>query len=426
MHTFFIARAVAKHRLSKDNQLHGLPEGWPLPVYTHSGQIVQPVHDWLLQHYRLGGSSSSIRTPLAYAEDLKDWWEYLTYFRKHWREADEDDLVRYREAMQATVSPRTWRPYQSRTIHRRINTILRFYRWTAQKNIYRGALATPSYATTNASRGNDRASLKYFLSPKTTHTDDDSVRIFSSFDLNVLRKQLGPMPSQRNQNATSTARFGMEIMLNTGVRISELVGIYATDIDRTLKGYSDTDPALRVPMRITRGIKGKRPRLILIPIHILREAKEYIDGERTEIVKRSKSRDSSYTEPYNLLLNSNKSTTRPGAAYTAHRMWEVFHQAVFSGELTEQMIIKNPETHETSFRTKGKYWPHCLRHTFVINEYHAQRAAGNSEPWKLISELLGHRDMETTLRHYLRITRVDDASLLDITSSFINSLGSEK
>ena len=49
---------------------------------------------------------------------------------------------------------------------------------------------------------------------------------------------------------------------------------------------------------------------------------------------------------------------------------------------------------------------HDARHTFAAWMYHAERAGGNAEPWKIVQARLGHRQLATTLNTYLRV--VDD------------------
>lgn len=55
--------------------------------------------------------------------------------------------------------------------------------------------------------------------------------------------------------------------------------------------------------------------------------------------------------------------------------------------------------------------PHCLRHTYTVWSYLAEKQSGNSEPWKNLQVRLGHSSLETTINTYLRVASEFEAQL---------------
>ena len=404
---------------------HALPEGWPIPISAESAEIVMPVFRFMREKHKLR-RLSSMNTVRAYSEDMKDWWDYLAHFQVHWTAASIEHLARYRDAMIGTVSPETGKPYGDSTVVRRCGTVRRFYSWARDVGLYSGMV---DWAEPRLSRRVDADPLAHLRTsfarpttgvvPKLKGGEDQHVRVIPFKELELIRERIGPDPETQSDGASYRDRLYMEVMLDSGARISEVEAIWSSDIEALdIEGREDWH---RVSLRLKRNTKGGKERSVPLFVRTMKALLRYIRGERHIVVSfaknRAKSSGETYTEPNELFLNGVTSKALAGQPLRSHRFWEIFHAAVGAAGIHAPCLTVDPDTGKQTIRMVAKYHPHDLRHTFAVNEYHSRKAAGETEPWKAIQEILGHANLSTTLKIYLRVCQetekvVSDASYL--------------
>jgi len=163
--------------------------------------------------------------------------------------------------------------------------------------------------------------------------------------------------------------------------------------------------------------KGGRKRDVLPPAFLLRASLNYIDTERSSVLKAARQLSSSYREPPRLFLNredTNKAYVgKPLARKVASRH---FSAAVKASGYTDEIETKK------GVRRTARFRYHDLRHTFAVRTYAGLEAAGKPEPWKTIQTLLGHCRLSTTINTYLKHVRVDEVAVGDALGRYIRGI----
>lgn len=152
--------------------------------------------------------------------------------------------------------------------------------------------------------------------------------------------------------------FMFDLMLNTGLRLSETVGL---DVKDVFNGYRANE---------TLEISGKGDRIRQIPLN--KEIREHIESYLRQFKRRNK--DFTFLSP--LFLSRNKRRITPRAVQLNFDKW-----------ITDSGI-------------EGKYSPHSLRHTVGTE---LMRKTNNI---RKVQEFLGHKFVSTT-QVYTGITKED-------------------
>jgi len=156
-------------------------------------------------------------------------------------------------------------------------------------------------------------------------------------------------------------RMIVELLLYTGVRVSELVNIKLRDID-----------LLSMNLTINCGKGGKR-REVPLKAEVIEAVKEYLDGER----KMSRFAESEY-----LVLTSRSSKMDRDAV----------------NRLLARM----------SDRTDTKMHPHKFRHTFCT------RLLKRGVELTTVAKLAGHASIQTTARFYINTSQQDKREAVEL------------
>ena len=161
---------------------------------------------------------------------------------------------------------------------------------------------------------------------------------------------------QRNTHARDFAI--VSLLLGTGIRVSECVGLNLSDIDFETNAFT-----------VTR--KGGNQAILYFGDEVADALKNYIDTERKALVDRCEKLNVGDTDAVFLSLQVTRLSVR-----------------------AIQNIVKKYA--QTAAPLK-KISPHKLRSTFGTNLY---RATGDIY---LVADVLGHRDVNTTKKHYAAI-----------------------
>ena len=225
----------------------------------------------------------------------------------------------------------------------------------------------------------------------------------SSNEWALVSRTLGPLPSeQETDGRPSRDRLAAETSLWTGLRVDEIAGLTINQILDLKPDPMEPHAALR--LRVVR-TKGLRPRSVLIPAHLVLELKRYIDGERAECTAVGR-RHGFHANPESLFVNGTASRHDAGKPIRTETLSRAFTAAVRTAGLTHSVTKTDPESGALYQSAEAAHTFHDARHTFAAWLYHAERAGGNAEPWKIVQARLGHRQLATTLNTYLRV--VDD------------------
>ena len=176
-------------------------------------------------------------------------------------------------------------------------------------------------------------------------------------DLNQVNRLLEP--AERTSATEIRNRAMLELLYATGVRVSELIRLRISDLDRT-------EGVVRVIG------KGNKQRFIPVGREALRSVGEYLEGPRAEILKQRPS-------PYLFVTAQGKPMTRQG-------FWKLLR------------------LRGRAAGVRGKLSPHVLRHSF------ATHLLEGGADLRSVQTMLGHADIGTTqiythvMRSHLRKT----------------------
>ncbi len=151
----------------------------------------------------------------------------------------------------------------------------------------------------------------------------------------------------------------LTLLLGTGIRVSECVGLNLTDIDFEVNGFT-----------VTR--KGGNRAILYFGNEVKEALLYYIDGERKALISRSQK-----------LHIEDKD-----ALFLSMQIKRISVRAV------ENLVKKYAQI----AAPLKKISPHKLRSTYGTNLY---RATGDIY---MVADVLGHRDVNTTKKHYAAIT----------------------
>lgn len=248
-------------------------------------------------------------TILNYSKDLKEFYDLSKC--KNLERVTRDDVRNYLKILFLHDN-------KSSTVSRKISSLKSFYKYMREKGYV---------------KINPVSSIRY---PKREKSLPKFVHFNELEDI---------MDISKNGEFGKRNYLIIELMYNTGVRVSELVNIKLDDIDFSNK-------------RIRIMGKGSYERFVFFGDYALRALNEYIDGLRCELLK---GRKSEY-----LILN------KDGRNITTRGVFKIIDNII----------------HETSIKTKVS--PHTLRHTF------ATHLLDNGCDIRSVQDMLGHKSINST------------------------------
>ncbi|HET7570301.1 MAG TPA: site-specific integrase [Gammaproteobacteria bacterium] len=225
------------------------------------------------------------------------------------------------------------------------------------------------------------------------------------------------MPSE-SAGQPSRDRLAVELSLNSGMRIDEVTNLRTWQI-LDFAATSGTDYSVHL-MAITK-TKGLKARHVEVPHWLLKELLAYIDRERNHAISAGR-KYGLKKDTAALFVNGVSARQNAGKRFTADSLDDVFRRATVSAGLVRTIEKMDPVTGEPYLVQHPRFSFHCLRHSFAIWRYYAERQGGNPEPWKIIQSLLGHRALSTTTDLYLRATSVFEAQVSDEVLRFFGAI----
>lgn len=256
-------------------------------------------------------SSHTIR---AYTDDLNDFFEYLE------KSFEQQSLSTIKAAM-----IRSWlvdlhhKNIQPRSIHRKISSLKSFFKYhLCQGNIVQNPVASIILPKTNKR-------LPNFVQAK------DIATLFNHVEFSDDWKG-------------KTARLGLQILYNTGIRLSELIGLKETQID-------ENNQTIKVLG------KGNKERIIPIHTSLIKDIQLYIQEKKNQLPE---------ADTIVLLV------TEKGK------------------QLYPKYVYLQVKQYLSLITTIDKKSPHILRHSF------ATHLTNNGADLNAVKELLGHSSLAAT------------------------------
>lgn len=400
---------------------YALPVGFPFIVDDDNLEVEHYALLYLDSTFRKAKATglepkrkrTSIHTVDAAAYDLVDFLRYLVSIRQTNNDSVKDagidtapsedavgpplhnftidDVLSYRDDLYTRVSKQTHETLSDGTCSRRVKRVLHYAKWLERRGLlFDFWLGSPDTEIELSGNGDN----------------DDVVRPLSVAEWYRVRDQLGPLPSERQQGKDERParnRVASELAICTALRVDEVAKLTVHQI-LALRYDDSATPHTEVDMRVTQ-TKRLVPRTVYVPMYLVRELQLYIDGERREAMAEAEKfwRIARHREPSTLFVNGADAHQHAGKPMSADVLSNAFHTACMRAGLMSSVEKIDPLSGERYLTQVSSHHFHDLRHTFTIWRYYAEKSVGNSEPWKMLQSILGHKYLQTTLNTYLRL-----------------------
>ena len=403
-----------------------LPKGFPYIIDEVSGEVCQVTLLFIRDKYlSRRGRDFNPNTVESYTCDLLDWMRYGARFPRPWNEATWDDLEKYVDSMEGDfISPHHGQSYSEKTISRRLVPILRMYKWAKEKypEVSKGSRGNSLFEIKKVAdflddrRKRKRSKVKVGRGPI---ADAELPNVMQAKEIKDTLAAIGPAPREpgckedEESAETSVGHLGMEMGLQAGLRVSEVAEMRVTLFRRFLT--ADIQPSGRYNIGPFRRKGGKFGCVIFHGV-LLQKVVNYIKRERAFVLR-------GRPENHDVLLVHKKGCHK-GLPIHKSTLQRRLSKACIAAGLTRSAEKVRPvdgdwTTTKAEVALHSAFTFHDLRHTYAVWMYYGRKANGDAEPWKYIQEQLGHEDVLTTMKTYLKVTQDFEAF---VTDKFIATL----
>lgn len=383
-----------------NNMVHSeLKQGAPalfLETANNLALFEEPTR-FLNERYVRCGSTPSSHTWAKAAYGLKSWFQFLQAIERNWQDASEQDRIDFRDIYLKSISQKTGRSYGAAGVHGAMVVVRSFYRHCADRGTYHGDIGINSLA-----EDKDRALPKIRPGVK--------IHPLTVRDLKNLLFHIGPQAGDRDgDQRVARDRLICDLGWGVGLRLNEINNLTTLQF-MTLAPDPD---APFIGMALSIQGKGNKTRQVMIPSWLVVDVQAYMDDERSASIRASKIK--AKQSPTRLLLG-HKNSGSAGKPITNAALQKMFREACLTLGLVTIIEKTDPDTGNKFTYKTPRHSMHDLRHTYAVLTYHAERANGNSEPWKKIQAQLGHSNLQTTINTYLSHVEIftDQPGLIDV------------
>jgi integrase len=384
-------------------------------LFLRAVTVGRPFHKWK-------------ETQESYADDLANWYAFLAFRNVVPALAGFADLEDYAAVLTQEVSSNTGFSFSDSTRRRRLGTVLTCYDWLTSN----GFLAqNPLEREKSSIRTAEPKNLSELLPPQPR--PDEHVTVVPLPILKQILCRLGPKVEERVPYGPSTRdRLAVETAAATAMRVDEIANI---DVHRILdmeKLIDPSDPKQIFNLRLSKTKGRRRARDVVIAKKLLLKLLLYIKNERAEICRRFLELNGGRRDPssklfLNLISASHRDLGNPASADTLSRKFS--EAAIAEGHVRRHVRAKigldgvplrdgsGALIEEVTFSAANTI--HDLRHTYVVVGYKILTAKGIKNPWKQLSLVLGHKEVQTTIDIYGRHVHIDEAELTDILDEML-------
>ncbi|MBV8349969.1 MAG: tyrosine-type recombinase/integrase [Mycolicibacterium sp.] len=330
------------------------------------GGPVEPIERYLAYLTDIARSPNTIK---AYAHDLKDWFVFLDVRGLEWREVRLEDLGEFvawlrlpppGRAGGVAMLPSAQHHCSAGTVNRKLAAVSGLYTFHARRGVDLGELVTELQPARRR-----RSGWKPFL----YHLSGGGLERRRVVKLTTVRKQPTLITAAQMQAILDACtrlrdRFLWALLWDSGIRIGEALGLRHEDL-------AISERELTIVQRVNdNGARAKsaRPRTVPVSAELIRLYADYLHGEYGDL-------DSDY-----IFVN----------------LWAGAFGRPWTYAAVYDLVVRLRKTVGFDFD------PHWCRHTF------ATRLLRNNTPIEVVSTLLGHSSIETTMDIYGHLS-VEDA-----------------
>lgn len=342
------------------------------------------------------GRAPSKHTWAAAGYDLLTWFQWCQLTGIEWCDATEADRQQFADDYASAAS-------DAKTINRKLTTVRRFYDFCREEGWYHRDIGCAMEQSLVGNRPIDADALAHTRARGAVAEKDPLlrkvgrnvvVRPLQLAHLHKLLKHLGHA-SRDNEDRRSMRDLRMvELALLSGARLGDVVGL------TTLKFLSivvEPHQMLEEFPLIVTG-KGKVTRQLAVPGWLVAAVQKYIDGERNQSERQGRKRGAKPTTSLFLGHSGSKAAGKPITRSAVQKMFEL---ACRQCGIVEKVNVADPETGKSHTKTRAAHSFHDLRHNCAVLTYHAEKAIGNPEPWKVVQIKLGQKTLKVTMDVYL-------------------------
>lgn len=347
-------------------------------VLGEDGVPVEPVERFLAYLTDIERSPNTVK---AYAHDLKDYWVFLAHRGLDWREVRLEDIGEYVAWLRlppagrdgaVAVLPSAGSHVGVTTINRKLAALAAFYQHQVRHGVDVGELLTTWQAP--GRRGGWKPFLHHVAKGKAQRRRAIALKAPSKLP-RVLT--VGEVQEILDACDHLRDRLLLALMWDSGVRIGEALGLRHEDIAAAEREITI------VPRVNDNGARSKsrQPRTIPVSAGLIRLYGDYLHAEYSEL-------DSDY-------VFVNLFAQRRGQALS--------YPAVYD------LVVRLRK------RTGIDFDPHWFRHSM------ATRMLRDGVPVEVVSKLLGHGSVTTTVSVYGHLTAEDARRALEAAGWFTGS-----
>lgn len=339
--------------------------------------------------------SPSPNTWWSLGYDLLVWLQWCQLHGIDWHDATEADRQQFDDECAALSD--------APTVNRKLTMVRRFYDFCRAEGWYHRDVGMSLEYVQVANRPIDHDAMAHARSSTArTKALDPLLRrvqkkdVVSALQANELRKLLehvGPTLEAPGGPRSVRDRLICDLGYVCGVRVGDVVSLTTLQF---LNLTVEPNQQFQDFAVIVTG-KGNVTRSVAVPGWLVLAIQSYIFGERETSVRKLKKR---LARPIKDLFLGHALGKSAGKAISRSAIQKMFAQACMKCGITEKKEVQD-ESGKKLLKTVPSHSYHDLRHNCAVLTYHAEKALGNSEPWKVVQVKLGHKTLKVTIDTYL-------------------------
>lgn len=340
--------------------------------------------------------SPSPHTWEASGYDLLGWLQWCQLKGIHWPDATEAERQQFSDDYAASS--------EDGTVNRKLTVVRRFYDFCRAEGWYHRDIGASVGHRQIANRPIDDDAMAHARSPAGRIKQQDAllrtvgrkdvVRPLQASQLRKLLEHVGPTLRDEGSTRSVRDRLICDLGYVSGIRLGDVVKL--TTLQFLGLTVEPNQQFQDFPVIVTG--KRKVTRTVAVPGWLVLAIQAYIFGERAVSESGAKKR---LSKPITALFLGHAGSKSAGKAISRSAIQKMFAEACRKCGITEQKEVEDAESGEKLIKTVPAHSYHDLRHNSAVLTYHAEKALGNSEPWKIVQIKLGHKSLKMTVDTYL-------------------------
>jgi site-specific recombinase XerD len=343
------------------------------------------------------GGTPSKHTWEAAGYDLLSWFQWCQLKEIDWHAATESDRNQFGDDHLQAAS-------DEKTINRKLTAVRRFYDFARAEGWYQRDMGASIEQRQVGNRPIDDDALAHTRSTGGGVKEKDSLLkkvgrkdVMRPMQVKHLRKLLqhsGPTVQNEQDKRQVRDRLICDLGYTSGTRLGDVTKLTTLQfLNITVEPH---EQLMDFPL-IVEG-KMKVTRKVAAPGWLVLAIQTYINGGRAASEREGKKRGVKATTALFLGHAASKSA---GKLLTRSAIQKMFALACMKCGITEQIEVKDVANGKKHVKTVPAHSFHDLRHNCAVLTYHAEKAQGSPEPWKIVQIKLGHKSLKVTMDTYL-------------------------